>query len=182
MEDRANRSVWGHTQNGQSRMVLERLGQPMRPPSGDWDTFFDDYQMEARSQVGFTRLENAKCLTRYTSGLGNRSDLLLVTSEDGLSKQALPDTTTLMVFELSGGIPNTYWYKWQCGKFNTFDCRHPELWRLNRTIIKDWNVYGYKIDYCLAKEHYLTGLCSVQYFPELWSGEKLLSMHDRTCF
>jgi hypothetical protein len=46
---------------------------------------------------------------------------------------------------------------------NTFDCRKPNSWKKNHSMIENWNIIGYKIDYCLISEIPLSKLCSVQY-------------------
>jgi hypothetical protein len=143
------------------------------PNSHQWnfevtDTCGEDrcasYQAKAMNGTFAQKIEKAQCIQTYLKAFGDRSDVLLVTSNDLLDPQqslASLDTSLLFV-DRSVGIqgPGKYW---PCGSTNVFDCRKPQLWMVNASVIEDWNVLGYKIDYCLSTERSIADSCSVKY-------------------
>lgn len=113
------------------------------------------------------RLPAVECLTRYMRLTGNQSDALLVSSYDAAlqvnTNISSPNSTLLYEYGAQGfDGPGNYW---PCGISNTFDCRKPEQWRHDPSIAAEWNVYGYKIDYCLINEVDLQQRCSVRFSP-----------------
>jgi hypothetical protein len=143
------------------------------PTAGRWD--FDvastcggdacsAFQKKAINGTFAKNLDNAQCLKIYLEAFNNRSDVLLVTTRDILQPED-PITslgTSLLFAGKSTGTqgPGTYW---PCGSTNTFDCRKPDLWVKNSSIIRDWNVAGYKVDYCLSSVRSTDDACSVNY-------------------
>ena len=121
-------------------------------------------QQKALNGTFSKRLDTATCLTTYLSLLGNRSDVLLVSTTDLLrhEQSSLPSNNSLLFAFSFGGLLGSGLY-WECGSTNTFDCRKPNSWEKNYSIIENWNIIGYKIDYCLISEIPLSKLCSVQY-------------------
>ena len=105
----------------------------------------------------------------YLSAFGDRSDVILVSTKD-LLQPAQPTNTSSVLFFVHTGGDATPGMFWPCGATNVFDCRKPELWERNAFVIKDWNVIGYKIDYCLTSENSLEKLCSVNYSLSIMAG------------
>jgi hypothetical protein len=101
----------------------------------------------------FARMEAPECLTTYMSSFGNRSDVILVAKYDFLHPGNMTeqlDLPLLLIGRNVGlGYPKTYW---PCGTSNSFDCRTPNDWEQDQSVIQNWNVFGYKIDYCLASQ------------------------------
>ncbi|KAF9697560.1 hypothetical protein EKO04_004018 [Ascochyta lentis] len=56
-------------------------------------------------------------------------------------------------------------------KLSAAECQKPSTWKRDPAIIKDWNIYGWKIDYCLdAQTTNASRGCAVKYsFPLLLS-------------
>ncbi|KIW04336.1 uncharacterized protein PV09_04626 [Verruconis gallopava] len=110
------------------------------------------------------RLDPVQCLSRYVTTTSNRSDVLMVSSYDivtGSDTRRFSNNSLLFAYNPYGfDGPGNYW---ECGISNSFDCRKPKEWKANPSIAKDWNIFGYRIDYCLTKEIDLNNLCSIQF-------------------
>lgn len=101
----------------------------------------------------FTRMEAPECLTTYMSSFGNRSDVILVATYDLLHPGNMTeqlDLPLLLIGRNMGlSVAGAYW---PCGTSNSFDCRPPNDREQDQSVIQNWNVFGYKIDYCLASQ------------------------------
>lgn len=109
------------------------------------------------------------CLLDYTDPVGNRSDVLLVSSSVyGNSNSLLwwGQNVGAGVYVNPGG--------WLCQASNTFSCKKLAIGHFagrNATVksaerlkaIEDWNVGGYKIDYCLEAQRSTEDKCGVEY-------------------
>lgn len=122
----------------------------------------NDYLRKALNGTFNKNLTTSECLTIHTSWFGNRSDVLLVSTQDLLESQiSLPPTNESLLFmDFSPGFDGPGMY-WPCTT-SKFDCRKPSSWNKDPTIIENWNVIGYKIDYCLGSELDSEKLCSVK--------------------
>lgn len=126
-------------------------------------------QSEVMKREGnFTALNRSDCLVRYTQTNQDASDVILVSSSDipHFYDTARADDDSLLSFgnERRPLTPDLPW--WPCGVSNSFSCSHPDVWQQNESVIADWNVFGYRIDYCLSSEKDLGMKCSVKlYFP-----------------
>ncbi|KAH7082209.1 hypothetical protein FB567DRAFT_630623 [Paraphoma chrysanthemicola] len=142
-------------------------------------------------QRGYSRVMSPlECLNAYSTFEGNRSDVIFVSSYDYLwnSSTAIPhfalNGSEVLITEDASKLPNRinssllfalelpsmfsamgFWidYGWLCGNTNSFECRRPSLWREDPSIIKDWNMLGWKVDECLVRDVPLTDKCSVNY-------------------
>ena len=124
------------------------------------------YQNKALNGTFNKRLDAAQCLDTYLSAFSNRSDVLLVSTVDLLYPQqaSIPNNNSLLFIGNTTGLlgPGSYW---QCGSTNTFDSRKPALWAKNSSIIQDWNIIGYKIDYCVMSETPVEDFCGLKFSP-----------------
>ncbi|KAH6663005.1 hypothetical protein B0J14DRAFT_684940 [Halenospora varia] len=104
-----------------------------------------------------------ECLTLHTSWFGNKSDVLLISTQDLLESRLPPQPTnnSFLFAKFSPGFAGPGMY-WPCFT-SSFDCRKPYLWNRDPSIIKDWNIMRYKIDYCLGYELDSQQYCSVKY-------------------
>ncbi|KAH7070508.1 hypothetical protein BKA63DRAFT_78380 [Paraphoma chrysanthemicola] len=142
-------------------------------------------------QRGYSRVMSPlECLNAYSKFEGDRSDVIFVSSYDYLwnSSTAIPhfalNGSEVLITEDASTLPNQinssllfalelpsmfsamgFWidYGWLCGNTNSFECRRPSLWREDPSIIKDWNMLGWKVDECLVRDVPLTDKCSVNY-------------------
>lgn len=94
------------------------------------------------------RLRPVDCLSEYLKPTANRSDSIFVSTYDKILQtdpRSLSNNTLLFdcgAFGFDG--PGNYW---ECGISNSFDCRKPELWKHNESLVEDWNVFGYKYEF-----------------------------------
>jgi hypothetical protein len=165
-------------------MTMERL--PQGPPyklqtspidsnwgqgNGEWnfnisnfcsDDSCQEYYEKVTNKTFFSNLTTSQCLEVYLSATGNRSDVLLISSQDLLTpnKSLLSNNSLLYAAYSYLSGPG---FLWQCGSTNTFDCRKGKALLKNQTLIENWNVIGYKVDYCLASERSLADACMVKY-------------------
>jgi hypothetical protein len=142
------------------------------------------FRQRAQNGTFSKRLDTVQCLQTYVSGFGNRSDLLLVSTQDLLASQTPPmpsKNNSLLFAGYSPGIGGPGYY-WECGSTNTFDCRNPSPWIKDPSIIENWNVIGYKIDYCVISETDIQGACSVQYSLPIMISILSLTLYLRLMF
>jgi hypothetical protein len=134
-----------------------------------------DYLKKALNGTFNRNLTTSECLTLHTSWFGNRSDVLLVSTQDLLKTQTSlpPRNESLLFMDFSPGFAGPGMY-WPC-MTSTFDCRKPSSWLQDPTIIENWNIIGYKIDYCLSSELDSEKLCSVQYSLTIMTSIMFLS-------
>lgn len=130
--------------------------------------------------LGYEKLSTLDCLTRYLTYSRDASNLLLVSSTDiaDPANDIHNSNNSLLVF----GYYGSPWQSiqvghspWECGHSNDFICVRPETWVGNSTLVANWNVYGYKIDYCLSKTTSLENKCSVRFVLPILIGMFLLA-------
>ncbi|THX24808.1 hypothetical protein D6D12_07369 [Aureobasidium pullulans] len=122
----------------------------------------DIYQTRMQQGAFGIRLDPVECLSAYTTSFGNQSDVILVSTYDLVSDTTVTEDLPLLFaaeeYRLLG--PGVFW---ACSTTNSFDCRSPEKWKNDPNLVSNWNVYGYKIDYCLQSQHDNSDLCRVMY-------------------
>ena len=122
------------------------------------------YQSKAKNGIFKRKLDPLQCLDTYATSFGsNRSDAIFVSTTDLLEPhRSLPANNSLLYIgsAVSYQTPGTYW---QCGPTNTFDCRDLKAWNKNPSIIQNWNIMGYKIDYCLVSENTVEESCGLKF-------------------
>ncbi|TIA08140.1 hypothetical protein D6C81_09212 [Aureobasidium pullulans] len=117
---------------------------------------------QAKSRENITMLDPVECLSAYTTSFGTQSDVILVSTYDLAINTTVAEDLPLLFaaeeYRLIG--PGVFW---ACSTTNSFDCRSPEKWKNDPSLVSNWNVYGYKIDYCLQSQHDNSDLCRVMY-------------------
>jgi hypothetical protein len=119
--------------------------------------------------LGFANLSVLDCLTNYVTWGRDASSVILVSSSDIVEtppSKVLKSNNSLLIVNYYGsswdsiteGAPT-----WECGYSNNFSCVRPETWAGNASAVSGWNVYGYKIDYCLSHTVNLEGKCSIRF-------------------
>lgn len=172
---RGNMTLPGLPQQGSKEVIPTQINSPWSVGgSHRWDFSVTDrcgadgcihHQNKVKQGVFSKRLDPVQCLELYTttSPTSNRSDVLLVSTKDLLDPlNSLPINNSLLFVENATSLPTPGTF-WECGTTNTFDCRKRDIWTKDPSIIKDWNVIGYKIDYCLVSERNVEDLCGLKY-------------------
>jgi hypothetical protein len=127
----------------------------------------------------FIKMSSLECLTRYVTFDRDVSSLLLISSNDTLEgPSAVLDSNNSLLFvnhfgsrydSVTLGVQ-----LWECGVSNNFSCVRPQTWEGNAALVSAWNVYGYKIDYCLSKISNLGGKCSIRFDVNIMIGNPTL--------
>ena len=118
----------------------------------------------------FERTEPLECLKRYVKFDREASDALFVVSQDITSPERdLRDSNnSLLAFGFQGNRWDTVvqgWPYWECGESNTFNCGRWRTWEDDAKAVKDWNILGFKIEYCLVKSLPLDDQCGIGFDP-----------------
>lgn len=115
-------------------------------------------QANSRNSTFYTRLDSLTCLLTYNTMLENRSDFIMVSSE------APKSNNSLLVYGMTTSGTWDIGYH-LCAAPNAVDCGRLANLPLAQQVqaVQDWNIGGYKIDYCLSSQRSLEGLCSVDY-------------------
>ncbi|KAF2674899.1 hypothetical protein BT63DRAFT_449888 [Microthyrium microscopicum] len=121
-----------------------------------------DYRQKVMNNSFSKNLTKSQCLDAYLTSSGNRSDVLLISTEDILAPNTTFSSNNTLLFAAESYLSTPGFY-WECGSTNTFDCRTRSNLLKNPTLIENWNVIGYKIDYCLSSERSLDEACVVKY-------------------
>jgi hypothetical protein len=169
LENRKELLVWGL--DGTENTTQHAVGTSNNPTE-----YFDDFsQAIARIQheisssgSSFERLSKFDCLKRYTTFERDASDVILVSTYDTLNSSADVAEVDNSLLVLGDQINTWLWVDtkaalWECGVSNSFNCFRPEKWLHSPQLVEDWNVRGYKVDYCLAKERYLGNKCELRF-------------------
>ena len=123
-------------------------------------------QVEAQNGTKFTKLDTLECLKEYNTIFGNRSDLLMISSSNVTNSSILMAGS---VGAIQGGPED-----WMCGQSNTFSCAtlalNGYLPKNEGTLTANWNVAGFKVDYCLASYRDLQESCSLVYSYRIMIG------------
>lgn len=139
----------------------------------DMQAAFGNASLESSMYI---KLEPLSCLLLYQELLGNKSNVLLISSAGDDSNSSL-----LWFGSDNFAANNDYIGSWMCANTNSFCCHFLSLGHFlgandfekgqNRLLaIKDWNVAGYKIDYCLATQVSLDNKCSLEYSEVIMIG------------
>ncbi|CAO1603804.1 hypothetical protein XANCAGTX0491_007383 [Xanthoria calcicola] len=124
----------------------------------DLQSTIQSMQLNAKNGTSYAYVNTLDCLLMYNDLMGNRSDLIMVSS-------APPEeNNTLLVYGMAAsGTWDTGYVL--CQWPNTFDCgRLAELPVAEQVqAVQDWNMGGYKIDHCLSSQRSTENLCSVEY-------------------
>jgi hypothetical protein len=141
-------------------LVQQELGFPGDLISQGFEESVPIFQQEALGGHEFVKIDTLTCLQHYTALFGNHSDILLVSSEITDKNKSNNSFLAAGSFNEGPALPEIIGY-WMCGNSNSFSCRDKTDW--NSSLIANWNVYGYKIDYCLERQIDLNDRCSVHF-------------------
>jgi hypothetical protein len=133
------------------------------------------------------------CLTAYTDIYRNLSNVIMVADYDFLSNKPTieANTTNTLLFTKYIRLNQDFrfWngYNWLCGNTNSFDCklnlvyidlylnrvigRLPSLWLKDPSIMKNWNILGWKISKCYSRVVKLENSCAVRSSPPIMIGK-----------
>jgi hypothetical protein len=169
LDSRADTLVWGLDKS--KKPTQNAVGTSTNPTK-----YFDYFsrgiarvQHEiANNDSSYHRLSTFDCLKRYTAFERDASDIILVSTYDMLNDSANVHQNQNSLLALDDQINTWLWVDmgvalWECEVSNSFDCFAPETWLHSPQSVADWNVRGYKIDYCLAKERYLGDKCELRF-------------------
>lgn len=180
-------AAWNTTAVVQNQLAQHNSSLNMNVMLQSWNPILDlqstiqSMQVKSVDDTYYTRLDTLDCLLDYTYLFGNRSDVIMVSSEApaGNNSLLLYGSVERGTWEIGWGL---------CGASNHFDCDHLDLASFadNTTrrlqAVKDWNIGGYKIDHCLSSQKSLQDLCAVDYsFAIMLGGFYIASfMNPRT--
>lgn len=128
-------------------------------------------QVNARNSSRYIRIDTRDCILTYNDLLGNRSDLIMVST--AMSKS----NNSLLAYGMSTSDTWDIGYS-LCSGGEQFDCGRLAGLPLNEQMkaIQDWNIGGYKIDYCLSSRQSTENLCSVEYSFSIMLSKSLTSV------
>ena len=117
----------------------------------------------------YKNLSRLECVTNYVRWFDTgSSNLLLISSGDILDSAADNSNTnsSLLAFNwLASSWDSfaTFGTSWPCQNTNNFSCLYPSTWEGDAEKVANWNIYGYKVDYCLSKQLDITNKCRVEF-------------------
>ena len=124
----------------------------------DLQSTVQSMQVNSRNSTRYTRIDALNCILIYNDLLGIRSDFIMVSTE-------APETdNSLLAYGMSASQTWDVGYA-LCSGGGQFDCGRLAALPLNEQMktIRDWNIGGHKIDYCLSSQRSLEKSCSVEY-------------------
>ena len=118
----------------------------------------------------YSRISNLECLKHYSSPFGNRSDLIVVSSDN------LETDNNLLHCGVQG-IANLALEKWMCEHSNTFSCKKlaPHGYgnqAKEELAISHWNIADYAVEYCMVSYQPTEHLCRVVYSFRIMLGKR----------
>ncbi|KAF2675503.1 hypothetical protein BT63DRAFT_475106 [Microthyrium microscopicum] len=106
-----------------------------------------------------------ECLNTYSDPFSNSSNVIFQTSYDYLSglETSVSNATNPLLFVkwLHIEMVFDFWndYQWLCGD--------QSAWEKDPSIIKDWNILGWRVDRCFIREINLDNKCAVRFSPQI---------------
>ena len=131
----------------------------------DLQSTVESMQLNAKNTTEYNQIQNLECILTYNNLLGNRSDMIMVSS-------AKPENNnSLLVYGVTSSGTWDVGYN-LCDGGSDFDCGRLADLPIARQeqAIKDWNIGGYKIDYCLSSQRSTEHLCTVEYSFSIFIG------------
>lgn len=118
----------------------------------------------------FETITALECLARYRSSFGNHSDVVLVATYDELISERVADGPLLHIGFSEGPIL-TGGGDWVWGSTNNFS-RHDLYANVSdHTLFGNWNVFGYRVDYCLSRQWDNSQACALGFSAPILSGK-----------
>ena len=134
-------------------------------------------QVSVQNGTNFTRLNQLDCLEQYATPFGDRSDVVLIALNTSNTNNA---NNSVLACGTQGAVDRgahkgNHPGEWMCRQSNTFSCKKLaahgyESEGQKNTAIADWNVVGYRIDYCMASYHSTGDRCGVVYSYRIMLG------------
>ena len=173
----ANTTVWGLYNDQGTKLVQQNLSWVLSLipiPSS-----LEILQEDAINGTRFTKIDKITCLQHDSSITGNQSNLIMVSS------QLNNTNNTLLIAGLNDVRMIKHASPWMCASSNSFSCsalaltdfagsRDNEREKNREQAIDNWNVAGYKIDYCLQAHRSTENLCNVEYSLVVMVGKSVL--------
>lgn len=131
-------------------------------------------QVNAMNSTTYRRIDPLDCILTYNDLLGNHSDFLMVSSTMPRSDNSL------LAYGMSSSQSWDIGYA-LCPQGEDIDCGRLSDLPLDEQLeaIRDWNIGGYKVDYCLSSQQSTDDLCSVEYsFPIMLSKSFSINQDD----
>ena len=138
-------------------------------------------QSMQKSTASYTRLDPVTCLVTYANVFGNRSNVIMMASN---ATAANNSGNSLLAY---GSQPRNRWLvgKSLTERSNTFNADRLNIAHFHggaaqrAQTVAEWNVGGFKIDYCLGSQTSVAeGQCSVNYpFSVMISMLKIWATH-----
>jgi hypothetical protein len=196
--DRVNMTV--ASENAQQRQKAFMLGySPNEPQFGNWslnphwntspeiysnlcgdncDLFRNGSTLV--EPLSFDNITTMDCLARYGASFGNHSDVIMVVTYDELTSEPVDDGPLLHI-GYSVGPTRTSGSQWVWGSSNNFSRYDIYKYLSNETKIEDWNVFGYRVDYCLSRQWDNSQAYALGFSAPMLTGElrKLTIQADR---
>ena len=137
----------------------------------DLQSTVQSMQVNGRNSTHYTRINTLDCILTYNDLLGNRSDFIMV------STTAPKSDNSLLAYGMSTSGTWDVGYS-LCSDGGQFDCGRLADLPLDEQMkaIEDWNIGGYKIDYCLSSQRSTANLCSVEYSFSIMLSKSLSPM------
>ncbi len=121
----------------------------------------------------FTNLNKIDCFRQYSSGFGDRSDVILVVPTSNIN-----NTGNSLLAYGNEGMSHLQPSAWLCKNSNTFSCKKLagngyENKSSEVAALQHWNIYGYEIDHCMATYRETNSRCSVMFSFRIMIGEEI---------
>lgn len=163
-----NTSETAQTQLSQSTSSRNMTWMLQTWHASDLQSTVRSMQVNARNSTQYIRMDPLDCILTYNDLLGNRSDFIMVSST------APRSDNSLLAYGMSTSGTWDIGYS-LCSDGGQFDCgRLAELpFNEQMKAIQNWNIGGYKIDFCLSSQRSTENLCSVEYSFQIMSSTSL---------
>ena len=138
----------------------------------DLQSTVQSMQVNSRNSTRYTRIDALDCILIYNDLLGNRSDFIMVSTE-------APETdNSLLAYGMSAS--QTWDVGYALCSDGQFDCGRLATLPLNEQMktVRDWNIGGHEIDYCLSRQRSLENSCSVEYSFWIMLGMPTSTLND----
>lgn len=156
-------SSWNTSETVQAQLSQESSSNNMTWMLQTWhgldlESTVRSMQVNARNSTRYTGIDALNCILTYDDLLGNRSDFIMVstTASDSDNSLLAYGMSTSQIWDIGYAL---------CSGGEQFDCGRLADLPLNEQMkaIQDWNIGGYKIDFCLSSQRSTENLCSVEY-------------------
>ena len=160
---------WGYASHSAHKLTLNDISGSLSPDQMESATDILQLYMPPLQQLymanssQFVRVDRLTCLKLYSTPLGNRSDVLLVSTEANSPNNSL----------LGGGAIGALdrWGDWMYGTTNDFSYVQVTDGTATDTDVASFNVIGYPIDHCMSLSISTDEACSIFFSLPIMIGE-----------